>query len=283
MDQPLAPVIVVGCQKGGVGRTVVAVNLAAMLALSGKRTLLIDLDPSGDATASLGLPRCPQGKTLDSLADPWGLLKEVVAVECSPGLDLWSGGPAIEDLRAELNQQTDPPTDLLDQGLELARQRYRAIVIDAPPDLGSLGCNAMGAADVLLLPLSETTFAERAWEETIATAFALRGGSISVLGVRLKVRDDEQTAHSLQEEETLRGPLGIELLDCAIVHDAQTLIRATQSGLPVFEFDPASRAARCFVELAREVQAKILAPSRLTPSGSIRRPEGTGHSPPHGS
>ncbi len=85
MDQPLAPVIVVGCLKGGVGRTVVAVNLASMLALSGKRTLLIDLDPSGDATASLGLPRCSTGKTLDCLADSWGLLKAVVTVECSPG------------------------------------------------------------------------------------------------------------------------------------------------------------------------------------------------------
>ena len=132
------------------------------------------------------------------------------------------------------------------------------------------------------MPLSETTVAERAWEETIATAFALRG-SISVLGVRLKVRDDEQSAHSEEEEETLRGPLGIELLDCSIAYDAQTLIRATQSGLPVFEFDPTSRAARSFVELAREVQAKILAPSRLTPSGSNRRPEGADDSPPSGS
>jgi chromosome partitioning protein len=252
-----------------------------MLALSGKRTLLIDLDPSGDATASLGLPRCSTGKTLEGLADPWGLLKAVVTVECSPGLDLWTGGPAVEELRAELNQQTDPPTDLLDQGLELARQRYSAVVIDSPPDLGSLGCNALRAADVLLLPLSETTFAERAWEETIATAFALRG-SITVLGVRVKVRDDEQSAHSLEEEETLRGPLGIELLDCPIAYDAQTLIQATKSGLPIFEFDPASRAARCFVELAREVQAKILAPSRLTPVSGIRRPSGLTESPPRG-
>lgn len=250
-----------------------AVNLASMLALSGKRTLLIDLDPSGDATASLGLPRLATGKSLDRLSDPWGLLKDTVSSDCSPGLDVWPGGPAVEDLRAELNQKVDPPTDLLSQGLELARERYRAIVIDAPPDLGPLGCNAMGAADVLLLPLSETTFAERAWEETIATAFALRG-TISVLGVRLNARAGSLEESGEEEEEgvdELRGPLGIELLDCTIAYDAQTLMQATELGLPVFEFDPASRAARCFLELAREVTAKVLEPSRLsTPASGVR-------------
>ena len=130
----------------------------------------------------------------------------------------------------------------------------------------------MGAADVLLLPLSETTFAERAWEETIATAFALRG-SITVLGVRLNARATSLEESSDEDEgaDELRGPLGIELLDCTIAYDAQTVMQATELGLPVFEYDPASRAARCFLELAREVTAKILEPSRLsTPASGVR-------------
>lgn len=271
MAPPLAPVIVVGGHKGGVGRTVVAVNLASMLALGGQRTLLIDLDPKGDATASVGLARAARGKSLDRMADPWGLLKDVVPASCSPGLDVWPGGPAIEDLRAELNQEASPPTDLLDQGLELARKRYRAIVIDAPPDLGPLGCNALGAGDVLLLPLSATTFAERALEETVATACTLRP-DVVLLGLRLMIRDPSPT--EAQEEPPERGPLGIELLECPIAYDAETLLRATEAGLPVFEHDPASRVARCFLELAREVIARFISPvaspsasARITPPG----------------
>ncbi len=265
MAQPLAPVIVVGGHKGGVGRTSVAVNLAAMLALSGRRTLLVDLDPKGDATASVGLPRATVGKSVEQLSDPWGLLRDTSSVDCSPGLDVWPGGRAIEALRAELTKDESPPTDLLDAGLELARQRYRAIVIDAPPDLGPLGCNALAAGDVLLLPLANTSFAERALEETIATAFNLRG-SIDVVGVRLMVRDTAIEQPDDDSDEPLRGPLGVELLDCVITFDGDTLLKATSAGLPVFEYDPASKAARCFVELAREIQAKVMDPARLTPS-----------------
>jgi chromosome partitioning protein len=263
-------VIVIGGHKGGVGRTVVAANLASMLALAGQRTLLLDLDPKGDATASVGLPRATVPKSLDRMADPWGLLKDIASANAVPGLDVWQGGGGIEALRAELNQESSPPTDLLDRGLELARQRYRAIVIDAPPDLGPLGCNALGAGDVLLLPLSSSTFAERALEETIATACALRA-DVTVLGVRIMIRD---IPFEQEAEPGARGPLGIELLDVPIAYDAEPLLRATEAGVPVFEHDPASRVSRCFLELAREILARFVTPpASPTASGRFPRAE----------
>ncbi|RMG12790.1 MAG: ParA family protein, partial [Planctomycetota bacterium] len=143
------------------------------------------------------------------------------------------------------------------------------------PDLGPLGCNALGAADVLLLPLSATAFAERALEETIASAFALRP-EVEVYGVKSMTRE-RSSADESDEADPLRGPLGIELLDCHVVYDPETVLRATEAGLPVFEYDPASVVAHCFVELAREVIHKVLSPAaRLSSSGRFLRPSSEG-------
>ena len=275
--QPPAPVIVVGCQKGGIGRTAIAVNLAAMLALAGRRTLLVDLDPKGDATVAVGLQPVTDSRSLERLSDPWRFLKDTVSASVPPGLDVWPGGPAIQALHQELSQESEPPLGLLDRGLSLARQRYRAIVIDAPPDLGPLACNALAAVDVLLLPLPEHASGfERALEDTVATASTLRA-DVEVYGVRLGGRDDLIVEAPEGEDDDLpaRGPLGIELLDCTICYDAKVFSDAASQGLPVFEWDPSSRVSRCFLELGREVLAKVVSAG----SRSWRGSAGSGSQP----
>ena len=255
MNSSDAPVILVGCQKGGIGRTVLAVNLASMLALSGRRTLLVDLDTKGDASASLGLDLATRGRSAERLGDPWSVLEDTAAVQRPAGLDVWRGGPALDAVAAELARSAAGIERTLARGLSLAKQRYRAIVIDAPPDLGPLARTALAAADVLVVPASAGAFAERALEETISTACRLRA-DMRLFGVRLAPRAEE-LPEALAEEGGA-GPLGLEMLDCVIAYDPPVLDAAVADGLPVFEYAPASLAARSFLELTREVIAKVL-------------------------
>lgn len=248
--------IVVGCHKGGIGRTAVAVNLAAMLALSGRQTLLVDLDAKGDATASVGLPRATRGKSLARFSEPWSFLKDTYNAPRPAGLDLWPGGPGLDVVTREL---TNAPAEWLQlaQGLEQARRRYRAIVIDAPSDLGPLAKCAFAASDVLLLPVADTAHASEAVEATIKAAHAHRPHH-DVFGVRIESRAPYEGGAAGEEGEEGCCPEGVQLLDCAICYDAETFMRAAQAGLPVFEAAPESRAARCFLELGREVLARVV-------------------------
>src|SRR3954447_22121165 len=97
----VAPILVIAGLKGGVGRTATAVNLAAMLALAGRKTLIVDLDPKGDATAGLGLPRAT-GADLQSLVDPQRFLDSIRPASRPEGLDVWPGGPALEAIEGLL-------------------------------------------------------------------------------------------------------------------------------------------------------------------------------------
>jgi chromosome partitioning protein len=244
-----APVIVVGCHKGGIGRTAVAVNLAAMLALSGRQTLLVDLDSKGDATASVGLPRAERGKSLARFSEPWSFLKDTFNAPRPSGLDVWPGGPALDVVANQLTGSAN--WRHLARGLEQARLRYRAIVIDAPSDLGPLAKNAFAAGDALLLPVSSSAHAEEAVEATVRAAREFHE-PYDVFGVTVETR-------LVNEEPTeAEAPKGVQLLDCAICFDAETFLHATQAGLPVFEAAPESRAARSFLELGREVLARIV-------------------------
>lgn len=257
---PDGRVIVVGSNKGGIGRTVTAVNLAATLALAGRRTLLVDLDPKGDATAALGLPRdAGSWRGLETLQNPDLFLSGCMSAPLPPGLDVWTGGPALEELQASLYKAEEPPTGLLDQGLQLARRRYRAIVIDCPSTLDPLSCNALGAACVLLLPLSPgTAFSDAAVAETVSMAREVckrRRHGLEVLGVRLGLREED-----LGDRGAPLPPGEGATLDTRIAYDARTLLEATERGVPVFEHAPGSRVARSFLELGREVIARVLEP-----------------------
>lgn len=257
MKLPDAPVILVGCPKGGIGRTVIATNLAAMLAISGRRVLLIDLDSKGDATASLGLERVARGRNAERLGDPWSVLEDTAAVQRPAGLDVWRGGPALDAVSRDLGRSVAGIDTVLNRGLALAKQRYRAIVIDAPPDLGPLARAGLAAADVLLVPASDGAFAERALVETIGTACRLRS-DMRLFGVRLAPRAEDVPETLSEDTDGATGPLGLDLLDCVIAYDAAVLDAAVKAGLPVFEHEPGSLAARSFLELAREVIAKVL-------------------------
>src|SRR5947209_14306157 len=185
-----APVLVVAGIKGGVGRTATAVNLAAMLALAKRRTLLVDLDPKGDATAGLGLGRAgASGADLQSLIDPVRFLEATRPAPRPEGLDVWPGGPALETIEGLLWARGPEGRDsVLLNALTEARKRYEVIIVDGPPALGPLGRNALAAADAILLPLSGGANATLAVEETVQAAKRVRPRDLPppiVAGVRI--------------------------------------------------------------------------------------------------
>jgi len=266
----VAPILVIAGLKGGVGRTATAVNLAAMLALAKKRTLLIDLDPKGDATAGLGLSRA-SGADLQALVDPQRLLEATRPAPRPEGLDVWPGGPTLETIEGLLWARGPEGRDsVLLNALAEARKRYEAIIVDGPPALGPLGRNALAAADAILLPLSGGANATSAVEETVQAARRVRPPEHAppiVAGVRIGLRREEfllGRAPELPNSE--KGDR--MLLDCAIAYDARSLAECQARGLPAFDLDPGSRLARSYVELCREVMERLLKPPRASLSSS---------------
>jgi chromosome partitioning protein len=259
----LAPILVIAGLKGGVGRTATAVNLSAMLALANRRTLLVDLDPKGDATAGLGLPRAT-GADLQALVDPQRLLEATRPVPRPEGLDVWPGGPALETIEGLLWARGPEGRDsVLLNALSEARKRYQVIIVDGPPALGPLGRNALAAADAILLPLSGGANATTAVEETVQAAKRVRPTNLPppvVAGVRIGLRREEFLLGRAPELPN-SGDGNRMLLDSAIAYDARSLAECQARGLPAFDLDPGTRLARSYVELCREVIERLLKPA----------------------
>lgn len=255
-----APVLVVAGIKGGVGRTATAVNLAAMLALARRKTLLVDLDPKGDATAGVGLERSHVAD-LQALVDPVRFLEAVRPAPRPEGLDVWPGGPALESTEGLLWARGPEGRDVvLRNALVEARKVYSAILVDGPPALGPLGRNALAAADAILLPLHATANAMASVEETVGAAMRVRPTEIPppvVYGVRIGVRPEE---FILGRAPTLArsGDGRRLLLDASIAYDARGIAECQARGMPAFDLDPKSRLARSYLELCREVKERLL-------------------------
>ena len=145
-------------QKGGVGKTTTVVNLASLLAISGDRVLLIDLDPQGNATSGLGIDRAAiERSTYDGLLDGVDLA-ELVVQGSSPGVDVIPSAIALAGAEVELAGTAGRERRLRD-ALQGFADRYDVIFIDCPPSLGLLTVNALTAADAVLIPLQSEYYA----------------------------------------------------------------------------------------------------------------------------
>jgi len=259
----LAPILVIAGLKGGVGRTATAVNLSAMLALAKRKTLLVDLDPKGDATAGLGLQRAT-GADLQALVDSQRLLEATRPVPRPEGLDVWPGGPALETIEGLLWARGPEGRDsVLRSALSEARARYQSIVVDGPTALGPLGRNALAAADAVLIPFSGGANVANAFEEARSASSRVRPPTVpppAFFGFRVGLRREDLVAPLPEGGEDVR-----HVLETAIAYDARTLAECRERGLPAFDHDPGSRLSRSYLELAREVIARVL-PVPLPPS-----------------
>src|SRR6266498_1692042 len=248
-----ARVVAVANQKGGVGKTTTAVNLSAYLALS-VRVLLVDLDPQANATSSLGLEP-PERSTYDVLIGQ-AALRDVVIGNARQNLDLAPANRALAGAQVELVELPDRERRL-ERALADVRGDYDVIMIDCPPSLGILTLNALVAADLLLAPVQcEYLALEGVGQllETIELVRATLNPRLELLGM-LMTMYDARTRLSTQVVEEVRSHFPTRTFETVIPRSVR-LSEAPSFGKPVLEYEPTSRGAGAYADLAQEVSRR---------------------------
>jgi chromosome partitioning protein len=251
----LGRIIAIANQKGGVGKTTTAINLAASLALSERRTLLIDCDPQGNTTAGIGFPRDPARRTLYNalmLGDP---IEKILLKTQIEGLDLIPADKNLVGAELEL-VSADNREYQLKKLLEPLRDKYDYLVMDCPPALGLLTLNALSAADSVLVPIQCEYLALEGVSELLDTLMRIRrtlSPNLAIEGIVLTMYD-ERTTLSKQVASDLRSFFGAQVFESVIPRNVR-LAEAPSHGKPIHFYDIHSRGAEAYINLAKEVIA----------------------------
>jgi chromosome partitioning protein len=249
----LSRVFAITNQKGGVGKTTTAINLAAALAANDFRVLVIDSDPQGNATTGLGVTKDPARPSLYHVLLADEPAKNAIVATDFEGLDLISADKNLVGANLELVDLPNREFRLRDRITEI-RDEYRFILIDCPPALDLLTLNALIAADSVLVPIQCEFFALEGISELMDTIERIRSGfqhSLAVEGILLTMFDDRNNL-TRQVAADLTGFFGDQVFKTVIPRSIR-LAEAPSFGKPILSYDPRSRGAESYIQLAKEI------------------------------
>lgn len=249
----MAKIVAIANQKGGVGKTTTAINLSACVAEKGKRVLLIDLDPQGNATTGLGIEKKSAGaSTYDVIINDVSP-KDCIEKTCQKNLDIMPASISLAGAEVELVSLMSRESKLK-MALEEITDDYDFIFIDCPPALGLLTLNAFTAATTVLVPIQCEFFALEGLSQLVETIKQVQkylNRKLTVEGVVMTMFDI-RTNLSMEVVEEVRKYFGDKVYKTLIPRNIR-LGECPSYGIPIIQYDPRSKGAEAYMELAKEV------------------------------